>query len=160
MSKSDLTTYLNDHLAGSVAALELLDHLVEMKAGTPDEAFFASVRSEVTAGQDALRDLLKRLDEDESTVRKATAWIVEKLMRVKLQLSGPGNPDMGLFEALEGLVLGISGQCALWRVLAALDPVPVWKTIDFAAWEKRAENLAQRVEERRVAVARVALSLP
>jgi hypothetical protein len=160
MSKQDLTTYLNDHLAGSVAALELLDHLIEIKAGSQGESFFASVRADITAAQDVLRDLLKRLDEDESTVRKTTAWIIEKLSHVKLQLGGPGNPEKGLFEALEGLVLGISGQAALWRALAVLGPVPGWEGIDFADLERRAEQLCQKVELRRLDVARIALSMP
>jgi len=29
MDRASLTTYLNDHLAGSVGAIDLLDHLVE-----------------------------------------------------------------------------------------------------------------------------------
>jgi hypothetical protein len=35
MSKEDLSIYLNDHLAGSVGALELLDHLIETYKGKP-----------------------------------------------------------------------------------------------------------------------------
>ncbi len=160
MSKPDLTTYLNDHLAGSVAALELLDHLIKIKSGTPDESFFTSVRADITAAQDVLRDLLKRLDEDESALRKATAWIIEKLSHVKLQLSGPGNPEKGLFEALEGLVLGISGQAALWRALSVLRSVPGWEGINFADLEKRADQLCHKVEQRRLEVALTALSVP
>ncbi len=34
MANESLATYLNDHLAGSVVALELLDHLEEDGAGT------------------------------------------------------------------------------------------------------------------------------
>ena len=34
MANESLATYLNDHLAGSVVALELLDHLEEGGAGT------------------------------------------------------------------------------------------------------------------------------
>jgi hypothetical protein len=34
MAHEHLTTYLNDHLAGSVVALELLDHLQATHAGS------------------------------------------------------------------------------------------------------------------------------
>jgi len=30
MNKTDLTTYLNDHHAGSLGALEMIDHLIEI----------------------------------------------------------------------------------------------------------------------------------
>jgi hypothetical protein len=35
MSKEEPPTYLKDHLAGSVGALELLDHLIETYKGKP-----------------------------------------------------------------------------------------------------------------------------
>jgi len=43
----DLSDYLNDHLAGSVAALELLDRLVETYAGKPLERFFRELRDDI-----------------------------------------------------------------------------------------------------------------
>jgi len=45
MSKQDLTIYLNDHLAGSVGALELVDHLIETYRGKPLEQFFKDLRT-------------------------------------------------------------------------------------------------------------------
>jgi Fic family protein len=38
MSQEKLTIYLNDHLAGSVGALELVDHLFMSPAVTPETA--------------------------------------------------------------------------------------------------------------------------
>jgi hypothetical protein len=70
MSKN-LITYLNDHLAGSVAALELLDHLIEIYQGKPLERFYKGLRSEIDADQGELQDLIERPGEKESLVRKA-----------------------------------------------------------------------------------------
>jgi len=39
-----LATYLNDHLAGSVAAIELLAHLRELSKGTERERLFTSLQ--------------------------------------------------------------------------------------------------------------------
>ena len=35
MSIENLTTFLNDHLAGSIMALELIKHAAQPSAGTP-----------------------------------------------------------------------------------------------------------------------------
>jgi hypothetical protein len=54
-----LTTYLNDHFAGSVGALELLDHLIKTYKGKPLEQFFKDLCNEIDADQGELRDLKK-----------------------------------------------------------------------------------------------------
>ena len=46
MSKGELTIYLNDHLAGSVGALELVDHLIETYKGKPLEQFLRGMSLE------------------------------------------------------------------------------------------------------------------
>ena len=49
MADKNIATYLNDHLAGSVAALELLEHLEAAHAGTPLERFVAELRVDVAS---------------------------------------------------------------------------------------------------------------
>jgi hypothetical protein len=44
MSKSHLANYLNDHLAGSEAGLELVEHIVKLHVGQPGEQVAASHR--------------------------------------------------------------------------------------------------------------------
>ena len=41
MATSAITTYLNDHLGGASAGLQLLDRLIDT-SGTPEAAWFAS----------------------------------------------------------------------------------------------------------------------
>jgi hypothetical protein len=55
MSKEELPIYLNDHLAGSVGALELLDRLIKTYKGKPLERFFHDLRNEIEADQDTSR---------------------------------------------------------------------------------------------------------
>jgi hypothetical protein len=59
MSKEELPIYLNDHLAGSVGALELLDRLIQTYKGKPLEQFFNDLRNEIDADQDTLQDLIE-----------------------------------------------------------------------------------------------------
>jgi hypothetical protein len=160
MSRDGLTTYLNDHLAGSVAALELLDHLVRLQRGTPSEPAFAALRGEVEEDQALLETLLREVGGKKSRVRQAAAWLTEKLGQAKLRLDDPGSGELLMLEALEALALGIQGKAALWRALAAASVHwPQVQHPDFAALEQRALNQFQRVESHRLQAAPAALSL-
>jgi transcriptional regulator GlxA family with amidase domain len=80
---SDYTaTYLNDHLAGSVAALDLLVHLTQQHAGTELEEFFDTLRADILEDRDELAALMERLGVSSSRVRKAVAWVAEKFARL------------------------------------------------------------------------------
>jgi hypothetical protein len=155
MSKEELPIYLNDHLAGSVGALELLDRLIKTYKGKPLERFFNDLRKEIEADQDTLQDLIKKLGEEESVVRKAGAWVSEKLSHAKIRLSDSEEGQMGLFHALEVLVLGILGKRGLWSALAAAaDTVPPLRELNYGRLIKRAADQCDLVEAKRLEVAR------
>jgi hypothetical protein len=153
-SMQELTSYLNDHLAGSVGALELLDRLINVYQGKPLERFFSNLRDQIDADQETLKGLIERLGEEESAVRKAGAWVMEKLSRAKIQLSETREGEVGLFLALEGLALGINGKRLLWRALAvASEAIPDLVGLDYVALEKRAAEQYDWVEGKRLEVA-------
>ena len=157
VSVNELSTYLNDHLAGSVAALELVEYLSKNYPDSTLETFFAELHADISADQDVLRDLLNTFGAKESAVRKAGAWIAEKFGRAKLNLDEHQVAGVGLLEALEGLVLGITGKGLLWRALSAASQVmPQLKGPDYAELEQRAVAQRNRVEEKRLAAARQA----
>lgn len=150
----DLSSYLNDHLAGSVGALELLDRLIETYKGKPLERFFSDLRNEIDADQEILKELIASLGAKESTVRKAGAWVMEKFSRGKIQLGEKGEAEMGLFLALEGLALGIHGKRSLWRALAVVSKViPGLRDQDYVELENRAVEQHDRVDAKRLEVA-------
>lgn len=157
LNTDHLSSYLNDHLAGAVAALELIEHLAKNFPGRSLESFFAELHTDVARDQEVLRDLLRTFEEKESALRKAGAWVAEKLGRVKLGLSENDVSGTGLLEALEGLALGISGKQLLWRSLAAAaETLPQLRGPDYQALEQRAAGQRDRVEEKRLAAAREA----
>lgn len=160
MSREGLIIYLNDHLAGSVAALELLDYLIPLQRGTEGERALAAVRTEVEEDQQTLQSLLGEVGGEESRVRQAAAWLTEKLVQAKLRLDEPGSGELQTLEALETLALGIQGKAALWRALAVASVhAPQVRHLDFATLEKRAQNQYQRIDGLRLQVAPAALSL-
>lgn len=155
-----LTEYLNDHLAGSVGALELLDRLVEAFQGKPQERFFRDLRADISGDQEKLKDLIAKLGAEESAMRKAGAWIAEKFSRTQIELGEGPQREMGLFLALEALVLGITGKRSLWRALgAASRTVPELARLDYIGLEKRAIEQCERVEAKRLEIARAVFKL-
>ena len=152
-----LTNYLNDHLAGSVGALELLDRLIDTYREKPLEHFFRNLRDEIHHDQEQLKELMQKLGAEESAVRKAGAWVVEKLSRAKIELDEEAEGEVGLLLALEALVLGITGKRSLWRALqAASRNVPQLARLDYAGLENRAIEQCERVEAKRLETARTA----
>ncbi len=158
MSKEHLETYLNDHLAGSVAAIELLDHLTESQQYPPLRGFFVQLKSEVEGDQKELKSLMERRDLSESVARRASAWLAGKVTELKLALDDTSGGDLRLMESLEFLSLGIEGKRLLWIALAATDEnVSAFQRVDFGRLIKSAEDQRARVDEQRVAAARKAL---
>lgn len=154
MNRENLSIYLNDHLSGSVVALELLEHLAASTEDDSHEAFVCDLRDAIQADQDVLRRLIEQLGVSESTTRKVGAWFMEKAGELKLRVDGPTDAALGRLEALEGLLLGVTGKRALWMALSSsIEPIDGF---DFEALARRAEEQIAHVESRRLSHAKAA----
>ena len=157
MANESLATYLNDHLAGSVVALELLDHLEKDRAKTEQTSLLAGVHADIEADRQALEAFMARRGIAVSTPRKATGWLVEKLSEIKLHLDDAGDGALRRLEALETISLGIAGKAALWDALAAAaEAAPELNGLDYARLGQRAVTQRAVVEELRLRAAREA----
>ncbi|HYY14278.1 MAG TPA: hypothetical protein VE758_07605, partial [Chthoniobacterales bacterium] len=116
---NDLAIYLNDHLAGSIGALEMLDDIIDKHEGDEIERFVAQLRTEIKADQQQLKRLMENLEVHESSLRKAGGWVAEKFSRGKLRAGDSRKPNLALLQSFESLTLGIAGKRLLWRVLAS-----------------------------------------
>lgn len=160
MDNKHLATYLNDHLAGAVGALELIEHFKSAQAGTPLERFLAQLQAEISEDREVLEALMKRLHIRESRTRQATAWLGEKMSALKLQLGNPADEALRHLETFEGLSLGIEGKRGLWLALAeAAKDMAGLQGVDYPNLVERAEAQRRQVEERRLRAARAALGL-
>ena len=158
MADEHLATYLNDHLAGSVVAVELMDNLEALYAGTPMAEFIANLSADVEADREELKTLMSRLKISESRTRKASAWLTEKFTELKLRLDDQTRGDLRLFESLEVLSLGIEGKKSLWVALSAAAEVsPRLRIVDYEKLKQRAEEQHSRVETKRIEVAKTVL---
>jgi hypothetical protein len=130
MPTDPLTRYLQEHLAGSVAALQLMETLADHERGLPLEQKLRGLHAEVTEEQERLKAILARLEGEESSLKQAAAWLTEKLHR---------------------------GRLALYRALEDVAPdEPRLGGYPFAALQARTMLQHAMVEQERMAAVRVA----
>ena len=158
MADEHLAIYLNDHLAGSLVAVELLNHLEHAFPGQPVQRFAAELRGDIEADRRELQQLMRSLAVAESRARQATAWVAEKITMIKLRLDDRMGGEFRLFEALEALSLGLEGKRGLWSALKdAARSSPSLARLDYGRLADRAAEQRARVEALRLETARTAL---
>ncbi|HWB41106.1 MAG TPA: hypothetical protein VG500_07605 [Gemmatimonadales bacterium] len=157
MSDEALGTYLNDHLAGSVGAIEMVERAIRENEGQLLARRLEEILKEIKKDQAVLVDLIERAGFKESPIKKAGAWLAEKAGRVKL--GGSGDPDgLSRMELLETLGIGMQGRRALWRALrVVIGKHPVLYGLDLDLLERRAVEQHDLVEQWRLEVAREVL---
>jgi hypothetical protein len=150
-------TYLNDHLAGSIAGMELVDHIVKLYAGQPGERVAIHVRDAIAVDQKELENFMARLKITRSAPRRAAAWLSEKFAEIKVKLDDLQEGSLRRLELWEALSVGIEGKRLLWVSLASiLEGKSELAVIDLAKMEKRAEEQRRDVETMRVKAATAA----
>jgi hypothetical protein len=155
----ELDSYLNDHLAGSIGAIELITHWAKLYQGKPLGAFFDGLEAEIRADQDTLRNLMRCLGVEESKMRQASAWAAEKLGRARIVIAGDEPGSLGLVLGLEGLIMGITGKQLLWRSLGAAN-LPKTEGFAFKELQRRAEEQIEWTEAERIRAAQQAFASP
>ena len=159
MSHKHLATYLNDHLAGAVTAIDLLSHLESAYAGTDPAGWAADLRADIEADRRELEGLMARWGVSQSPPRKASAWVGEKLAELKLRLDDPAAGAFRLMETTEAVSLGIEGKRSLWRSLAAAaEQSADLRGVDYDRLIRRAEDQRGRAEAVRLEAAKAALA--
>lgn len=148
-----LATYLNDHLSGASAAIELLEHLER----THEElaAPLRGLRHDIEMDRKELESLMGRVGATASYMRQAAAWVAEKFARLKMKVDDPSSTQLKLLESLEAVAIGIHGKGSLWR---ALRVVPSASGPDYDRLIARADQQRERIESLRLDAARAAFN--
>jgi hypothetical protein len=156
-----LRIYLNDHLAGSVAGVELAKRALAANEGNDYGRLLARVLAEIEQDQAALRDVMTRLEVPAARPKLAAAWAAEKVGRLKLNGQLRGYSPLSRLLELEGLVVGVRGKLALWRSLEQLGAdEPRLAPIDFGTLVARANAQLEELEAHRLRAAATALHGP
>jgi hypothetical protein len=154
-----LATYLNDHLAGAVAATELARRTAGSNRDSPYGEPLAAIAREIEEDRKVLEKLMTRFGVRKDRVKLAASWSAEKLGRLKLNGSLIHYSPLSRLEELELLALGIEGKLSLWRALRqALEADRRLAGIDLEALIKRAQSQRRRVETQRRKAAAEALA--
>jgi hypothetical protein len=157
MNDDTLSAYLNDHLAGSIGAVAMVERAIEENAGNLFGRRLEEILKEIKKDQVVLQNLIERVGSKESSLKKAGAWLAEKAGRVKL--GGTGEPgELARLEVLETLGIGMQGRRGLWRALRVVaKKYPALRDLDLDLLERRAVEQHDRVEEWRLEAAREVL---
>jgi len=151
--------YLSDHLAGSVAAIDLIQKLRDQNEGTPLAAFMAELKPQIESDQEVLKQLIERIGEPKNPVKQAGGWVLEKLTRIRFDEKVTRSVDLSRLLELEMLAVGIEGKLCLWRALRPLaDARPDLADLDLEELISHAEQQRRGVEGHRVEAAVQAFS--
>ncbi|MBA2347069.1 MAG: hypothetical protein H0V81_02135 [Solirubrobacterales bacterium] len=152
MSRAALRIYLNDHLAGATLGCDHARQLEKRYEGHPLGASMARTADEIVEDRDTLQALVERLDVGRNPAKEAGAWVAEKVGRAKFSVAG--EDELGTFQALETMALGVAGKLALLHALEAVeDAWPEVATLDLAGLIGRAEQQRAALEAERVRLA-------
>lgn len=153
-----LGIYLNDHLAGSTAGLELARRARGSNEGTPLGDFLAGFVVELEEDRVALEAMMDRLGVGKDRLKIGAAWAGEKAGRLKLNGSVTSYSPLSRLVEVEGLLIGVSGKRAGW--LGLLEIAPREPRLDVEELERlvsRAEAQLSGLRSHHAAAARVAL---
>jgi hypothetical protein len=159
MSRTYLSIYLQDHLAGATAGVHLARRASKHNEGTPTGRRLEQIAHEIEADRETLSAFMAELGVSASRAKNAMAWITERLSRLKPNGRGHGDTSLLRMHELETLSLGIAGKQCLWEALRMAPESAAIGNLDLDALHERARSQRERVEMERIALARVALSL-
>jgi hypothetical protein len=152
-----LAIYLNDHLAGATAGVELARRL---RASNHDDPEFGPVLAEVCAEIEADRETLKvamdRLGVGQSKLKPLAATLGERLGRLKPNGRLWGYSPLSRLDELELLQVGVAGKRRLWRALAHTHAGDL-AGVDLGALIERATEQLRRLEALHLKAAALAL---
>ena len=157
MSHKLLSIYLNDHLMGATAGLELARRAYGSNRDNEFGSFLGPLAEEIAEDRETLIELMDRLDVGTDRPKVLAGWVAEKAGRLKLNGSLLGYSPLSRLVELEGLSLGVEGKLSLWRALkATIAHDERLAGIDLDALIERAAGQRQGLERHRLEAARLA----
>ncbi len=154
-----LDVYLNDHLAASAAAVELVERLAENNPGTALAAHLEGLHGEIEADRATLSAVMERCGVVPSKPKQVAGKVLETLSRFRLNELVTRSADVTRLMELETLSLGIEGKASLWQSLQQVEARrPEIGSFDLGALVGRAVSQRNGLEPFKQEAAVVALS--
>jgi hypothetical protein len=151
-SDEALGVYLNDHLAGSAAGIELAEKLRDNNQGTELGRVMVALHHDISEDRETLEALLRHLGLERHPVKEAAGWMLEKVSRVRLNPALTGSHELTRLLETEALALGIEGKQAMWLALKeAAAANPRLAGTDYDRLIERARGQRRTLEPHRLA---------
>lgn len=152
-----LAIYLNDHLAGSTAGVELARRLRASNEGEPDFGpALAQICAEIEADREALEQAMDQLEVGRDRLKPVAAVLAERLGRLKPNGQLRGYSPLSRMVELEALQIGVVGKRRLWRALGHTHAEDL-PGLDLDALAERATSQLRRLEALHLKAAALAL---
>ena len=145
---SYLAVYLNDHLAGSTAIVELVRRAAREHEGTELGEFLTRLGAEISQDRQALRRVMDAAGARPDCLKILAAWAAEKVGRLKLNGQLTGRSPLSSLVELEAVEVGVYGKLLLWQVLRDRRP-PGAGAVDLDELIRRAQRQLDEVERHR-----------
>ncbi len=150
--------YLNDHLAGATAGVDLARDAVERHDGELGE-FFAQLAGEISADHNTLTSLMDQMDAHHSGAKEVLAKAGSEISEAKFSGESMDDPEFGTFLTLETLSIGVEGKRCMWTALKVVEnEYPELKSTDIDTLIERAKSQRDKLERKRLELAGTALS--
>jgi hypothetical protein len=128
--------------------------IAEMAALGEDAAAarHAELAAEIEEDRDALLAVMDELDVTRDLLKVGSAWVAEKVGRLKLNGSLFSYSPLSRLVELEGLYLGVTGKLSMWENVKTATPGGA-SSVDFDELIARAESQRARLEDLRTRAA-------
>ncbi len=155
MNQRLLGIYLNDHLAGATAGLELARRSAGRNRGTKLGDRLEEIAREIAEDRQELRGVMRRFGASANPAKAGLAWLAERAGRLKLNGRLLGYSPLSRVEELEALRLGVEGKLSMWRALKETRGAdPRMDGVDLEQLASRAERQRDELEALRLEAAR------
>ena len=161
MNLKYLAVYLNDHLAGATAGVELAKRAASSNEGNTYGTFLQEVQHEIAEDRASLQRLMERLDVKQDRIKTTGAFLGEKLGRLKPNAHLTSYSPLSRMEEIEFIALGVTGKLSLWNALLEVaDTDPRLDAEELRVLAQRAQGQWKGLEEQRLRAAAEAFTAP
>lgn len=159
-SEKYLATYLRDHLASAVAGSELARRMAKRERHNALGDQVNLLLEAIQEDRRTLEQVMDQFDVSKSRLKNSTAWLGEKLSRLKLNGNVVRRSPLSPLVELEGLTMGATGKRNLWETLQVSPWSREFPQIDFEEMIGRADDQIELLREVHRIVAKTVFSAP
>ncbi|WP_323180728.1 MULTISPECIES: transaldolase [unclassified Streptomyces] len=147
-----LAIYLNDHLSGATAGLELIRRAAQTQQYREQGTTLAELAHEVEQDRDSLTQIMADLAVPTAYTKVALGWLAEKAGRAKPNGHLFSRSPLSDVLELESMLLSVQGKAACWRSLRALTET------DGRLFAEHLDVLLERADRQSVVLERLRLA--